>query len=377
MSRNLLNKITGNTLWVYFEARNSQDNFSANDIIHKVEQVMKHLKLYYNHLSIEKNTIIETKIQAYFQTTIFKSWILNQSKDLKDVINTDIVNRHKRNFSNPTKKEYLDFYAIYCGFAGINGFIANESLYNCFLVSSNEEKFQEKSFLKRLIYPDIGVVSTDVLLQKYQAKEDFYKHYTGFYNVFFIDEVTVFKKNQGQPPKFEVANFIFENHKGKFFYKELDTEKLKYNDLFPLENSPKSNFYVQEIDVDWAYMFSFKRPDENEGILDEFSILQLGSTQEGYQRFAGIGFAVRVKYPFELILPRRDLDTLDANLFRICSPVTSVSINKKNNTERNGDEIYAELFKKGKLLTDTIKNELPRIEKILRLKANLYYEEQS
>lgn len=373
MSKDLVNKATGNTLWGYFEARNDEDNLSATGIIEKVILVLNEVSSCYKLFGGRRKEIIKHKVDRGFGTEIFKTYILEHQRDISGLINPDNINRHRRKESLPTKAEYLDFYAIYCGFVGINGFINNLSLYNCFEIGKTEDLIINDDIERRLIPPEINYINADILIRKYQAKEDFYRHYNGYYNVFFIDELTVHKENQKKPPKFEVANFVFESQRGKFYFKELKTENLKGNDLFPLENSPKSNFYVQEIDIGWAYMFSFERPKKQTGIINEFPILQLGSTQRGYHPFAGIGYAVRVQYPYELILPNRGLLHLDANLLRMHPAVTTVEVNGESQTERDGCDIYKEVFEKGKPLNGTIKNKLSRIEKILRSSKNLYY----
>ena len=373
MSIETFNEETGIQLIRYVKARFRSDQYPPNRIIDKVEVLLDALtKIYTLSSNTREQIIIENHVQNNFISIFFRNWILREKPDIRDEIVTDSVGKHKRGDTKPTKKEYFDFYAVYAGFAGMKGFENDVSLFDCFEMTKHLQLLTDKDIKRRLVPPTINYPNADILVMEYQAKKDFYHHYSGYFNVFFIDETTVRKKNQHLPLRFEVANFEFRKQTGKFYYQELKTKKLRSNLLFPLPNSPKSNFYVQEIDSDWAYMFSFERPKQEGKIMSEFPVFQLGSTQEGYKSFAGIGYAVRVEHPMELILPARNLKTLNSEKLRLHSPITSVQFNDAAQSEKGGKKVYKTILENGEPLDQKTIEKLQEMEEKLFAKKNLF-----
>jgi len=215
-------------------------------------------------------------------------------------------------------------------------------------------------------------------MQEYQAKEDFYTLYTGYYNVFFIDETTIHKGKENAPPEFEVANFIFEGKQGEFYFKKWDSDELEVNKVHPLKNSPRSNFYVQEVDEKWAYMFSFKRPRNiKAGIGRKFPFYYLGSTEPREEEFAGIGYAVKVESPDKLFLPQRELKRLNTEKLVYGIPITTVEMNNDQKRDLKSSEVYKHLLENGKPVENEKQSELTEIQNILlSQKYLLYYEDK-
>ena len=294
-------------------SRRVQDkNPNIPQIKESVQKVLTNLSHYYYELSRrdqEIKILLEKNIEGNFTADSFKKIIQSPIKKkvaLPTLGDDSTMRKHFKNVS-PTFINFLEFYAIYCGFAGIKGFVNDITLYDCFGIRNNQILSSYKGDLWRLIGPEIKAWNPNILIQEYQAKEDFYTLYTGYYNVFFIDETTIHKGKENDPPEFEVANFIFEGKQGEFYFKKWDSDELEVNKVHPLKNSPRSNFYVQEVDEKWAYMFSFKRPRNiKAGIGRKFPFYYLGSTEPREEEFAGIGYAVKVESPDKLFVPQRE-----------------------------------------------------------------------
>jgi len=378
MSNQKINSKTKLHLIDYFNLRYKNDREPSVPKIHRLtESIVKDIIGFLGKIKdhSERKTAIERRVKSNFETSFFKNMILSTKviKDIRDVGDNSALRKNINAKKQPQKKEFIELYALYCGFAGIRGFEENITLYECFNIRVNWHLFDNEENTIRFIPPDLQQWSPDILFRSYQAKQDFYELFSGYYNVFNIDEASIQKENLKKSPTFEVSNFEFINQKGKFYFRELNYE-LMGNKLFPLENCPESNFYVQEIDEKWSYIFSFKRPKEKMKINGKpFKILIMGSTEPRHQSFGGFGYAVKVSSPDQLILPARELHQLKPDLLRLHVPITRVEFNDINETDWLPKQAYNEILRRARKVPESMSEELKEIEKKLNSGQHLLY----